>query len=397
MYLLITLTLLSFIYYFTLGWALLVLSLAILISTNILWQIYRHPGGWKGVYYKFYSYRYWEFWPANLFYIPVVFYYIYYLFYYRLAPNAISLVSPCFPYGGMSFDSKYKMLDIFTGHEEFLARTIYIGPDLLGRADAILGYAQQQGFHFPFVAKPDKGHRGNGFKVIRNQEQFISYVKRSQQAFLIQEYIDYPLEYGVFWVKVPGEVGSLISITRKKLAFLTGDGKSSLRELIWQDPRARLLSQVYLERNKSSLDTVLAEKETFYLGRAGNHCQGAIFEDGEGDLQQKSYEKLFQICNAVEGFDFGRMDIKFASPESLSNGKGFKIIEVNGSEAEFTHIYDKKYSIPYAYGELKRQWKLVFQIARKNKEMGMKPIPHHKLASLYWSFFRKEGEKILSD
>ncbi|HNK58874.1 MAG TPA: hypothetical protein PLL86_21865, partial [Leptospiraceae bacterium] len=95
-------------------------------------------------------------------------------------------------------------------------------------------------------------------------------------------------------------------------------------------------------------------------------------------------------------FDFGRMDIKFKNKDSLENGSGFKILEVNGSEAESTHIYDRKYSIYYAYKTLYQQWDTLFAIARKNKEKGFSRLTIGALLKAYIEFF-KESKEIKGD
>ncbi|MCB1160309.1 MAG: ATP-grasp domain-containing protein, partial [Leptospiraceae bacterium] len=347
---------------------------------GFMFQILFHPRYLKISYYRIISYRYWEFWPAQIFYLPLIFIISYLCFHYRLFPKFLSLVNPCFPFGGLSFDSKYKMLLPFQIAPDYIAQTLYISPSS-EKEEAIKNI--QNTFSYPFVVKPDKGHRGNGFKIIRSPLELEAYLNNAKQAFLVQEYIPYPLEYGFFYIRLPYETkGFSPSITRKILSEIKGDGISSLEKLIFQDPRSRYLSSIFMERNKENLRLIPKKGETIVLGRAGNHCQGAIFEDGKEDIREKTKEVLLQICDSVPGFDFGRMDIKFKNAESLQSGNGFKILEVNGTEAEFTHIYDRKNNLFYAYRELYRQWNFIFQIATMRKKKGEKSRSLLKLLKL---------------
>lgn len=313
---------------------------------------------------------------------------------YRMSATAIAGVNPCFAFGGMAFDSKYDMISKFLAFPDAIAKTVLISKREIV---SIIEQVKEANIDYPFICKPDKGHRGNGFKIIRSQADLENYINICARDFLIQEYIDYPLEYGVFWVKYPGEEkGRITSITRKVLPYLKGDGKSKLYELILSDKRARYLAKTYLEKNQSKIDSVIPKNESIRICSAGNHCQGAIFEDGMGDIKGNTKERLIEICSSISGFDFGRMDIKFKNKDSLENGSGFKILEVNGSEAESTHIYDRKYSIYYAYKTLYQQWDTLFAIARKNKEKGFSRLTIGALLKAYIEFF-KESKEIKGD
>jgi hypothetical protein len=316
---------------------------------------------------------------------------------YRIGITAISAVNPCFAAGGMAFDSKFDMISKFFYFSEYVTKTILIPKESKRNLEEIKKQIQTNNIYYPFICKPDRGHRGNGFKIIRNLHSLIEYMEICERPFLIQEYVEYPLEYGVFWVKIPGEKkGQITSITRKILPYLKGDGKSKLSDLILSDSRAKYMANAYFEKNKNNLDRVIAVDEMYRICSAGNHCQGAIFEDGVGDLSGKTLEKLEEICDSVKGYDFGRMDIKFKGKEALANGKDFKILEVNGSEAESTHIYDRKYSLLYAYKTLYKQWDTLFKIAKINRNNGFYGLTARKLILDYIEFF-KENKEIKSD
>ncbi|MBP7280316.1 MAG: hypothetical protein KBA66_01980 [Leptospiraceae bacterium] len=348
-------------------------------------------------FYQYISYRYWEFWPATIFYIPIVLYYILFLIKYRISPTAISAVNPCFTFGGMAFDSKFDMISKFFHFPDYVTKTVLIPDNKNRNLDSIRILLQENNIHYPFICKPDKGHRGNGFKIIRNQVDLLSYTQVCTRAFLIQEYIDYPLEYGIFWIKIPTEKkGRITSITRKILPNLLGNGKSNLAELILSDSRAKYMANTYFEKNKRNLEKIIPLGEKYRICNTGNHCQGAIFEDGLEDIQDKTLQVLEEICDSVKGYDFGRMDVKFKDKDALVNGKYFKILEVNGSEAESTHIYDRKYTFFYAYKTLYQQWNTLFKIAKLNRKNGFYGLTAKRFFSEYIGFIN-ENQVIKSD
>jgi hypothetical protein len=113
------------------------------------------------------------------------------------------------------------------------------------------------------------------------------------------------------------------------------------------------------------------------LVEAGNHCQGCIFRDGsylETPALRRSIDKISQ---RIPGFFIGRYDIRFTDDSELRAGRGFKILELNGSSAEATSIYDQGNSLWSAYRTLYRQWELVFAIGRANRDRG------HRSASIF--------------
>jgi hypothetical protein len=347
-------------------------------------------------YYKICSYYYWEFWSAKIFYLPIIFYYIYFCIRYRIHPLGISYANPCFTFGGLSFDSKYQMLNKFSKHKEFISKTIFISKTEKNLEEILLKM-KLAGLNFPVIAKPDQGQRGSGVKLIRKVFDLEMYIQNYNSDFLLQEYINYPLEYGVFYIRNASKEGKIVSITRKLLPKVFGDGKSTLADLILKDRRARYLAKVYFKKNKERLGFILSKGDSIQLTHTGNHCQGAIFEDGAMDINKETKRKILEICDSTEGFYFGRFDIKFLDKDSLQNGQNFKILEINGAEAEMTHIYDRKNSIFYAYKTLFYQWDTLFAIAKKNKSLGYEGQPIEKMILEYVRYYFLENTNSESD
>ena len=78
-----------------------------------------------------------------------------------------------------------------------------------------------------------------------------------------------------------------------------------------------------------------------------------------------------QLAKKIEGFYYGRMDIRYESIELLREGKNFMIVELNGSGSEPTHMYDPKHSVFFAWREISRHWYLMCKISMINHAKGI--------------------------
>ena len=79
------------------------------------------------------------------------------------------------------------------------------------------------------------------------------------------------------------------------------------------------------------------------------------------------------ICRQVDGFYYGRLDIRYQSWNELKQGKNFSIIELNGAGSEPTHIYDPGHSIFFAWKEIIRHLNILFRISRMNHRLLKQP------------------------
>jgi hypothetical protein len=226
----------------------------------------------------------------------------------------------------------------------------------------------------PFILKPDVGQRGVGVKLIRTSEQAMDYLRSTSAPLLVQRYAPGPHEIGVFYYRFPREQhGRIFAITEKVFPTITGDGRRSIEELLWQDERARFVAETYLRRLGARCSEVLPEGATLKLVEAGNHAQGCIFRDGMHLWTEALERRIDDISRRLDGFFIGRYDIRYSSEEDLRAGRGFQIIELNGAASEATSIYDARNSLFAAYRKLFQQWELVFAIGAENRRRGLPP------------------------
>jgi len=318
----------------------------------------------------------WEFWPMWLFYPPVAIHYLWLVVKYRgaMLPTA---ANPGIFSGGLVGESKMETLrDLMNTSPEFTAEAELIaGDSAQARLISLREICVRKKIAYPFILKPDLGQRGAGIKLIRREAQAEAYLKETSAPLLVQRFAEGPHEVGIFYYRFPNESrGHIFAITEKVFPAVTGDGKSTVAELIWGDDRARFMAEKYLPRLGARQDDVLAKGETQSLVQAGNHAQGCIFRDGMRLNSPALEERIDEISKKVSGFFIGRYDIRFASEEDLRAGKNFQIIELNGAAAEATSIYDARNSLWSAYRTLFRQWDLVFAIGAENRRRGCVPM-----------------------
>ncbi len=225
------------------------------------------------------------------------------------------------------------------------------------------------------MLKPDVGERGSAVKLIRTIEHARAALTACPYALLLQRFSPDPHEAGIFFVRTPSNPrGEIFSITDKVFPSLQGDGRSTLRTLIWSHPRYRMQSRTFLARHRDQLDTIIPAGQSFPLAFAGNHCQGTLFRSGDHLRSDALLHAIRRAANALPGFNFGRFDIRYRSIEELREGKSFEIVELNGVLSESTDIYDPRSTLFNAYRTLIRQWRTAFTIGSRNRDQG-KTVP----------------------
>ncbi len=172
-------------------------------------------------------------------------------------------------------------------------------------------------------------------------------------------------------MRYPGEdKGKIISITLKYAPVVVGDGVKTLGQLIDSCPRAGKLQHLYKPRHAEKLDQVIEQNEEFQLAFSGSHCRGSIFRNGNQFITDKLTRKLDAIFDDIDGFHYGRLDIKFADINQFMNGESFTILEINGASSEAAHIWDSRTPLKDIFSTLLTQYRILFDIGAKQKKRG---------------------------
>jgi membrane protein DedA with SNARE-associated domain len=361
-------------------WLLPVGVFALWLGARMIWRSRIWREHWK-------RWVQWEFWPAWLFYLPVIARYVQLSIRYRGWTLPTS-ANPGMTTGGIVGESKFvTLLDLQQTSPEFTAEA-WILPE--GPADERLTVLRRltrvHGIQHPYILKPDVGQRGVGVRLVRDEKAEEDYLTSTAESLVVQRYVPGPLEAGVFYYRLPHEEhGRIFAITEKIFPEIVGDGRRTVEELIVQDERARLISEIYLRRFEARRGEILPAGVSLRLVEAGNHAQGCIFRDGERLHTAALERRIDEISQGIPGFFIGRYDLRYSSEHELRLGKGFRILELNGAAAEATSIYDARTSLRKAYATLFRQWELVFAIGAANRTRGHAP---NSIASLLRAWHR---------
>ena len=119
------------------------------------------------------------------------------------------------------------------------------------------------------------------------------------------------------------------------------------------------------------MDFVYPQGEKIILSVIGNHSKGTQFINGNHLINTGLESFINSICCDIEGWYYGRLDIKYESLEKLLKGESYKILEINGIISEPTHIYDANYKGASFYQALKSinyHWSLMGTIGKKVHE-----------------------------
>ncbi len=312
--------------------------------------------------------RSWEYWPFAVVYLPV------FVYYGWLSLKArswffFSAANPGIETGGMRGESKMGVLNKI--ETQFKPKTLFFKHPIQS-PDTILNQLLLADFWFPIIAKPDRGERGFQVEKLNSVAALTQYLRQSKQGLIVQEYVDEPLELGVFYYRFPGEAtGTVSSIVMKDFLSVTGDGRQSVAALLAQNERALLQLETLEKCFGNGLSEVLQAGETRLIMPIGNHCRGTKFLNGNHLISPELVAVFDRIGQHIEGFHFGRFDLRCRSIEHLLRGETIRIMELNGAGSEPAHIYQPGFSLWEGWRVLLRHWRVLYEISHTNHQLGV--------------------------
>lgn len=308
----------------------------------------------------------WEYWSFGVVYFPMYFVWFYYAakaksFFFFNASN------PRIQNAGFLMESKKLIYDIIP--QQFIPQTLFFKQ---GTApEDIVNTIAEAGISFPCIAKPDIGGKGRGVQKIAAPDEIAGYAARINMDFLIQQFISYPEEVGIFYCRMPDKPNGFISgIVAKEFLMVQGDGVSTITQLIEKDPRYHLQLPALQKMYGQGLEEVPDKGVLKNLVPYGNHARGAKFIDVSHWADEAFTQTFDRIFKQIPEFYFGRLDIMYQNLADLRAGKNFSIVELNGAGSEPTHIYDPRHSIFFAWKEIARHFKILCSISMQNHKRG---------------------------
>ncbi|HET9826180.1 MAG TPA: hypothetical protein VFP87_12660, partial [Chitinophagaceae bacterium] len=237
----------------------------------------------------------WEYWPFHIVYGPLYFYWLW------LCLKARSFFffntsNPSIDNGGFLMESKKQIYDLLPW--QYYPRTIFVRT---GTTFAqITAELKSKDFNYPLVGKPDIGMKGLSVKKLSNEKELQEYVTQSRVNFLLQQFIPYKNEVGIFYYRLPNEKkGHISGIVKKEFLGVVGDGESTITELIKKEKRFILQLPSLEKSHGDDLKSILQKGEERILVPYGNHVRGAKFIDVSHLIDDKFTETIDGLCQRV--------------------------------------------------------------------------------------------------
>ena len=321
-----------------------------------------------------------EYWTWWLLVIPVWPLWIWYALKLRCS-TWFTAVNPGMEDSGFLGESKWKILSSIP--EAYKPLSIFITvSEQINIEDAF----KKSQLTFPVICKPDIGGRGRKVECIHDMNALIKYHEFMTEDYMVQNLIPYEMELGIFYVRLPNETkGKITSIAAKEFLKVKGDGKSSIKILMQQSHRASL--QIERLRQQIDLNKILPLHEEVILEPIGNHCRGTAFIDYGHLINDKLNEVFDNLSKQIEGFNYGRFDLKVRSIEDLYLGKTIQIMELNGLTADAAHIFDPSSRLRDAYATQIKQCKLSYNIAKQHLKNNVRPTPLFEIIKKSYHYF----------
>ncbi len=304
----------------------------------------------------------WEYWSFNAVYGPV------YLYWFWLSAQCrsfffFSTSNPSIKNAGFLLESKKEIYDLIPA--EYYPPTLFFKA---GSGTAVIAAAITiHDLKYPLIGKPDIGMQGLSVKKLENENDVMEYAAASLVDFLVQQFIPFQNEVGIFYYRYPDKkCGHISGIVQKDFLAVTGDGVSTTEQLLNKDKRFILQIETLRREDAAALKTILPAGQKKILVPYGNHVRGAKFTDVTHMADEALTSIIDTVCQQIEGFYFGRMDIRYNTWEELRQGKKFSIIELNGAGSEPTHMYDPKHSVFTAWKQIIKHWNILAKISRIN-------------------------------
>jgi hypothetical protein len=343
----------------------------------------------------------WEYWPFQVVYSPLYPIWIYYcirtrsLFFFRAA-------NPTIKNGGFLMESKKQIDELIP--ENYKPFTLFFAPNT--SVKKVIDTIRDNRMEYPLIIKPDIGGQGRAVVKVHTDYELSYAISQFTLDYLIQPFIPFPKELGIFYVRYPNEKnGRITGIVEKEFVTVKGDGYSTIEELLKLTPRYVLQLANLRKTLGESIHTVIAKNEERVLVPYGNHVRGSLFLDSTHKVNEKLEAVIDRVCKSVDGFYFGRLDIRFNSYAELQEDKNWSIIELNGAGSEPTHMYDPRHSLFFAWKEIVRHWKMLYKVSMQNKSKGFPFLSYKEGVKMFRENsayakkvneiqFEKEGERI---
>ncbi|MDR1497106.1 MAG: alpha/beta fold hydrolase [Puniceicoccales bacterium] len=325
-----------------------------------------------------------EYWPAWLLYAPVTFYKALCAL-KRLRVGVLATANPGLGWlGGCTGEAKSETLTRFTpaANAAPLAAWTLVpaggkrGLSLEKRVEIVTRFLLENNADFPIALKPDIGDNGIGVNKICNKEQLAEWLSQFTDDALAQRWIAGE-EYEVLWCRKPNDQrGRVLAVVEKRPPSVTGDGRRTLEELIWNDDRAVARANLYLRLNWQRASDIIPAGKIIALSPIGVHAYGVQAIDRQ-DLRTEALALALDAAATAIGGNLHCVvyDLRVPSAAALRDGKDWTITGISGADTISSRIRDQYTRLGYALASTSRQLQIAFTAADAARAQGAPSAP----------------------
>lgn len=283
--------------------------------------------------------------------------------------------NPGFPLGGLYPSGKWEILEQLPA--QYVPKTVYINQEDFA-VSTIQAKLKEADLWFPCIVKPDNGLRGLWIQIFHTSAEldlklawYIDENKR-RWAWLFQEFVTYPLELWIFYIRKPHEQNGIITwIVEKEFLSIEWDGVSTVEQLVHRHPRAKFHFKLLSDQFASQRNTVLDTWDVLDIVEIWTHSRWSTFLDRSEYVSDALVTLIDDLAKQVDWFYYWRFDIRAESLEWLLDGR-FKVMEINPTYGEPTWMYDPDYSFVQQQKILLSHRSRMYEVAKQNKSLGIK-------------------------
>lgn len=325
-----------------------------------------------------------EYWHGRVYTFPVIIYTIYLAIRAR-SPLFFTAANPAIPTGGMVGENKADISRWVP--PQYRPKNSVIEPT--DNFPNIIKNFEKAGLQFPIILKPAVGCRGLMVKKVNTWQEITEHIRKYPTTFLMEEFVDYPIEAAVLYWKNPetGESG-IQSVTLKEFLTVIGNGKLAVQCLLMQNPRGILQIDRLKRESADLLCSIPQAGEKVVVEHIGNHCRGTKFLNYNHLISKEMVAAFDKIQADLPGCFVFRLDIKTPSVSDLQTGKNVKILEINGVGSDPAHIFDPNIPLSETWSAYLKLWKKIFEVSTAQHRLG---VPYMTLNE-YKVFVKRQKE-----
>ena len=325
--------------------------------------------------------------PTWLIGVPLTFQWLWLSMRYR-SLTLPSAANPQITSGGLVGEGKLEYFESM-GAIAHAATSTYcaVSTDSIPSCAALRQLLRRSVLFFPLVAKPDVGLRGYGVRLLANMGELLAYLAAfpAHETVVLQAYMPQEGEAGIFYARDPATgIGRITGLALQYYPRVTGDGVSTIAELVALDPRAGRAFKSRSHECRHDAGRVPAAGEVVRIANIGSTRVGGLYRDGAAWITPQLTAAIDAIARDMPDFYFGRFDVRFDTLPVLSAGQGFTIIEINGAGSQAIQAWDPDIGLMAGLKTMFQKQSLLVTIGDAMRRRGAQPVGLMKLIQLNW-------------